>query len=291
MKKGIILINPYTKNQSILDQGKRMYTELSKLGFSIQIVRNNKFSAYVAGESLKLNHPTDFGVVFDKDKYIPKMLEKAGVKLFNSSKAIELCDDKMLTHIELSNNGINMPITLGASLCYGSEAEIEEEYYDNIEKILGYPMIIKSSFGSMGKEVFLIEDRQRLIAKDNQLKLKPHLYQKYIKTSHGTDIRLIVIGGKAVAWMKRVSKNDFRSNIELGGIGLRVELDAEYKAMGEKVAKILNLDYCGIDLLTDNHGKPILCEVNSNAFFGGIESVSGVNVAGLYAEHIYNNIK
>ena len=48
---------------------------------------------------------------------------------------------------------------------------------------------------------------------------------------------------------------------------------------------MLNLDYCGVDLLYGEDG-PVLCEVNSNAFFEGLEAATGVNVAKLYAEYI-----
>ena len=53
-----------------------------------------------------------------------------------------------------------------------------------------------------------------------------------------------------------------------------------------KAAQILKLDYCGVDLLKGKDGEPILCEVNSNAFLKGIEEVTGINIAYLYAKHI-----
>ncbi|MDE6667605.1 MAG: RimK family alpha-L-glutamate ligase, partial [Clostridia bacterium] len=49
-------------------------------------------------------------------------------------------------------------------------------------------------------------------------------------------------------------------------------------------------DYCGIDVLYGENGGYLVCEVNSNAFFGGIERVTGVNVARLYAEYICSKI-
>lgn len=57
----------------------------------------------------------------------------------------------------------------------------------------------------------------------------------------------------------------------------------------KKVSDILNLDYWGIDILFGPNGYPI-CEVNSNAFFGGIEKVTDKNVAKAYSEYIYSQI-
>ena len=43
-------------------------------------------------------------------------------------------------------------------------------------------------------------------------------------------------------------------------------------------------------ILTYSNGEPIVCEVNSNAFFDGIEMISGVNVAKAYAEYIIKTL-
>ena len=58
----------------------------------------------------------------------------------------------------------------------------------------------------------------------------------------------------------------------------------------ERTASLLSLDYCGIDILLGEGDTPIVCEVNSNAFFGGMEGVTGVNVAGAYAKYMYGKI-
>ena len=47
----------------------------------------------------------------------------------------------------------------------------------------------------------------------------------------------------------------------------------------------------GIDLLIGESGEPIVCEVNSNAYFSTMDEVAGVNVAKRYAEHIVSKIK
>ena len=86
--------------------------------------------------------------------------------------------------------------------------------------------------------------------------------------------------------MERVAQEgEFRSNVELGGKGRAVKLEVSYACVAESAAKVLGLDYCGVDLLEGKNGA-IVCEVNSNAFFEGLELATGVNVAREYAKHI-----
>ena len=68
-------------------------------------------------------------------------------------------------------------------------------------------------------------------------------------------------------------------------------VDLAVSIAAELAASVLGLDYCGVDLLYGESGEPIVCEVNSNAFFEGLEGATGVNVAKLYAEHIVKEIK
>ena len=120
------------------------------------------------------------------------------------------------------------------------------------------------------------------------MRLYPHLYQQFIGKG-GEDYRVIVIGGKAVAAMKRKNDCDFRSNIEQGGVGINAEITSGLRFVAERAANALGLDYAGVDILSDGE-ELYLCEVNSNAFFSGIERATGINVAALYAEHIVKNI-
>ena len=113
---------------------------------------------------------------------------------------------------------------------------------------------------------------------------------EYISDAKGRDIRVIVVGGKALGCMERVAQEgEFRSNIELGGTGRKISPSQEYILAAECAAKVLSLDYCGVDLLETENG-PVLCEVNSNAFFDGFESVTGIDVAQAYAKHIVAQI-
>lgn len=290
MKKGLILVNAYTRQQSSLNQSIRLKEELGKNGVDVDIKRNDCFIAQIDndGEILSNVKDYDFCIYLDKDKYVSLMLERSGLRLFNSHNAIQACDDKMQTAILLSQNSIPMPRTLPGLLCYENQ-KLNVKAIQNVGQILGFPVIIKSSYGSLGKDVYKANDIAELCEIAEKLKFSPHLFQQFIQESYGKDIRVIAIGGKVVAAMLRQSKGDFRSNLELGGEGKNIILSQEAKELCEKVADLLDLDYCGIDILQGNN-KYYICEVNSNAFFGGIEAVTGINIAEKYASYICKKV-
>lgn len=293
--RGLILINAYSSLSSALNQPQRLKEEFSALGVQTDIIKNGTFpllidgSGEITGDIINGAEGYDFCVYLDKDKYCSQLLEKSGLRLFNSHSAIRACDDKAVTHILLSQNGVPMPATMFGLLCYDCAAPVSGGYLDKVEKTLGYPVVVKESYGSLGKGVYKADNRAELEVIAEKLKLAPHIFQQFIKESAGTDVRVIVIGGKAVAAMKRVSHADFRSNIELGGTGEKFDCPADMARLCVKTARILGLDYCGIDVLSGKDGY-LICEVNSNAFFGGIERVTGVNVAGEYAKYIVKEI-
>lgn len=217
------------------------------------------------------------------------MLEDAGLRLFNKADAIRLCDDKMLTYLSLSDKGIKMPKTISGPLRYSKKDS--DVFLKRIAASFSFPIVVKENYGSLGRNVYLVQNKTELEELENRLSYSPRLYQELVASSFGVDNRIIVIGGRAIAWMKRKSDNgDFRSNIALGGHGEGVNLPQNYIMMAENCAKILGLDYAGIDILNGPDGEPILCEVNSNAFIKGIEEVTGINVAKAYADYIYREV-
>ena len=289
--KGIVLLNAYTKSAGANRQASRIAEELNALGVQTEMRLNGAFDADIFSSRVRLAQKPDFVVYLDKDKYLSRLWEKEGVRLFNSAEGVEVCDDKMLTYIALANGGVEIPDTLPAPLCYYPDARVREEYCRVVEERLGYPLVVKKSFGSWGMDVNLIQNFAELTKIAEEYKLFPHLYQKYIAATRGEDTRVLVIGGKAVAAMRRRNDGDFRSNIELGGRGYPAEITKSYREISERAARLLSLDYCGIDLLEGEDGRPIVCEVNSNAFFNEAEKVTGVNIAGAYAAHIAREMK
>lgn len=291
MKRVAILINAYSKLEHALYQSKRLKEEFERRDIRADILRNDFFAASIAdgGKISSQMSDYDFCVYLDKDKYVSRLLEKTGMRLFNHADAIEACDDKMTTAIRLSDAGIPIPETLPGLLCYDPDATIDQKTLHHVVDRVGLPVIVKTSYGSMGKGVFKANTFEQLCVIADKVKCMPHLFQRFVASSYGRDIRVIVIGNKYVAAMERRSDNDFRSNLELGGTGSAITPPKEVVTFCEKISIMLDLDYCGIDILYGEHGYYV-CEVNSNAFFRGIEQVTGINIAKIYVEHMLSSV-
>ncbi|HEY8419008.1 MAG TPA: RimK family alpha-L-glutamate ligase [Clostridia bacterium] len=290
-KRGIIIINSFSYSHAFQNQTKRLIEEFENLGVKMDIGKNSHINIYLDNYNI-VNRikDYDFVVYLDKDKYPARMIEKSGQKIFNNPRAIELCDDKLQTYIALTQNNIKMPTTIASPLKFYQTDIDDGIFLQKVIEILNFPIVVKGAFGSLGNKVFLARDFNELKVLREKLMDIPHLYQEFIRASAGEDTRVIVIGNKVRAAMIRRSETDFRSNIELGGKGYPTQLTEEYIEMAQKASIVLGLDYCGIDILKDQNGQPVLCEVNSNAFFNTIEKVSGVNVAKIYAEYICDKV-
>ena len=290
--KGIIIVNPFLIPIESVNQAKRLQEEFNKLKVDVDIVSDGYIYSLLDGEKIENDLAKfDFAIYLDKDMYLSQILESRGVRLFNNHNAIRICDDKAQTCIALAEKGFSIPKTMFGALCYSKDCKIERKNAEKIAKNLGYPVIVKECFGSMGKGVHKADDIEQLLAVMEKVKLKPHIYQEYVGGKIGVDVRIVVIGGKAVAFMERRNEQDFRSNVARGGEGVVVDVDKSFIDTAERIAKTLNLDYCGVDLLYGADAQPVVCEVNSNAFFHGLEQATGINVAKAYAEYVIESIK
>jgi gamma-F420-2:alpha-L-glutamate ligase len=153
---------------------------------------------------------------------------------------------------------------------------------DVIESELGFPVVVKTLRSTRGAGVVLCQDREQF---DNLASLlgdsnpsADFIFQKYIRSSHGRDVRLLVIGGEVAAAMERRSRNGgFKSNISLGGIGTSITPPKEMADLAVRAAHALRLDVAGVDVLYDEKGYRI-CEANSSPGFEGLEKACHISV-------------
>ena len=163
--------------------------------------------------------------------------------------------------------------------------------YDEIVSFLGTPFVAKGLESSMGEQISLIkkpEDLQELYQKYGME--KEWLFEEFITTSFGKDMRFYSIRGKAVACMQRKSQGDFRANVALGAAVEPFAITPEIRQIAKDIYAQTGLDFLGIDLLFGEN-KPYFCEINVMPGIEGIETATGVNVAKKIMETISEDFK
>ena len=178
--RAIVLVNAYLRQSGMIRQAERVREELCARGVDAVVEKNGNFLSYVRKNSITVEEKCDFVVYLDKDKYLPRMLEARGLRLFNRAEAVELCDDKMFTVLALADKGLHLPDTVAAPLCYYPDARIPQSFLRGVGERLGYPLIVKKSFGSWGMDVRLVRDEASLAAVAEEFRTEPHLFQKRV---------------------------------------------------------------------------------------------------------------
>lgn len=105
------------------------------------------------------------------------------------------------------------------------------------------------------------------------------ILQEFVKKSRGRDLRVLTVGGRAIAAMeRRATDGSFKANFSRGGKVSPYEINEELQWLSMEISRILQLDVAGIDFLFDEKGLKI-CEVNSAPGFQGLESCCEVSIA------------
>lgn len=142
--------------------------------------------------------------------------------------------------------------------------------------------------GTQGIGVVLAETHQAAESVIDAFRgLNAHiLVQEYVREAHGKDIRCLVVGERVVAAIERQAKpGDFRSNLHRGGSASRVRITPQERAIAVKAAKTLGLNVAGVDILRSARG-PLVMEVNASPGLEGIETATGLDIAGMMIDYI-----
>jgi ribosomal protein S6--L-glutamate ligase len=112
------------------------------------------------------------------------------------------------------------------------------------------------------------------------------LIQKFVAESKGKDVRAFVVGDQVVGAMRRVAQGqEFRSNVHRGGVAEAIELDEKYRETAIRCTQILGLRVAGVDMLEGKDGPQVM-EVNSSPGLEGIETCTGLDIAGAVVDYI-----
>jgi len=153
------------------------------------------------------------------------------------------------------------------------------------ESAAGHALVIKPLFGSQGKglqQVGRVEGVHVPLPALEPFGGLAHL-QRFVPpqdpAAPGFDWRVLVVGGRARAAMRRVSTG-WIHNVAQGARCEPAALDADLARLAEAAAATLGLDYAGIDILPGaGQGALSVIEVNGVAAWQGLQRVTGFNIA------------
>lgn len=265
----------------------RFIEEGMKMGIEFDVKKNDGNLVFIDefGKGKTSLDKYKFVIYLDKDYYTAKILESIGYKLFNSADFIRICDDKILTYLYGLNNGIDMIKTIPCPLVFSKELNEDNfSFLNNAEKLFSYPYIFKRVYSSLGEGVYLVNNIEEAKKLYSLYFKETTLLQEYLEECKGSSIRVLIIDKKIFGAYNRYCENDFRSNYLATASGRKYNLSEKDVALINKIIDVYDIYYAGIDLLIKKDGSPVLCEINSNAFFFEFEKVTGLNVAKAFLE-------
>ena len=282
---------------------KKLSKEATKLGLQNTIVQfDGATLRYADGNHFihKMNDDKGFQtnssntIIFvrgtpSKDSHLDLIseFERLGYCCVNSRTTINICADKYRNYVRLKEYGLTQPKTI----LIPNKDMID----DSLEALdTKFPIIMKTLRGSKGVGVLFIESKKSLDAivqlvyktdEDSDL-----LIQEYIKTDG--DIRVIVLGDRVIATMKRnVVEGDFRSNYSQGGNVSAYELTSMEEEQCLLAAKAVDGIFTAVDFIpVKNREKkpPYILEVNSSPGTDGIEEATNKNISKEVLTHFLN---
>jgi tetrahydromethanopterin:alpha-L-glutamate ligase len=211
-------------------------------------------------------------------------LRELGVTVYNDARAIERSVDKSMTSLLLHAAHVPTPPT------WATESQAQAQRIVMREGAAGHALVLKPLFGAQGKGLQRVGHvdgaYHPLPAIDKDYGSLAYL-QRFVPpiSSPGFDWRVLVVGGRAITAMRRVSAH-WVHNVAQGARCEPAEAAGELKQLAEAAALALGMDYAGVDLVpvapkagsATQPGIQVL-EVNGIAAWQGLQCVTGFNIA------------
>lgn len=201
-------------------------------------------------------------------------LRELGVPVYNDARAIERSVDKAMTSLLLSARGVPTPPT------WVTECIAEARAIVLRETDAGHDVVSKPLFGSQGHGLLRI-GRGGDVPPAELINGVWYL-QRYVGPpddgSRWQDWRVLVIGGQAVAAMKRHGRN-WINNVAQGARCEAAELDESLSRLAVDAARAVDMDYAGVDIICGEDGRLQVLEVNSIPAWKGLQAVSRIDIA------------
>lgn len=213
-----------------------------------------------------------------------RFFESVGIKTINSYNTLNICGNKYLTNLKLTEN--NIPAPKGA-ITFDSDSALE------IMEEFGFPCVLKPVVGSWGSLISKINDKEsaQAILEHKQFLNSPYKNVYYIQefiNKPGRDIRTLVVGENVMGAIYRASDN-WKTNTTLNALPLKCPLTKEIEELSLKAAKAVEGDIVSVDIFES--GKKLLVnEVNGVAEFRRSLEAYNVDIPKKIADYVTKKV-
>ncbi len=225
------------------------------------------------------NHPLSLYRVHDNLIHIKSM--HPDLKMYPDPQLVKYYNDKYKQYLFLKARHYPIPLTYPL---------LSEESVGLADKELGYPMVIKNRYGAGGGSVFKIFNKKQLVDYYNLSTLNlfnigsgryylsmiskrifyyhlikeekmsypflspPLLAQKFVRLNR--DLKVVVRNDKVVEahWRVQANPDQWKVNIDGGGIGEWSEIPKEAIGVSERLARDLEASWLNIDMILSDQG-------------------------------------
>lgn len=237
---------------------------------------------HLDGRSMRMRDQADgsgFSAVLNRELslsrsvHVARTFEAWGTQVLNPAQAIEVCANKWRTTLALREHGVPTP---AAGLALTPEAAL------SLMQEMGFPVVVKPVTGSWGRLVTPVHTRQVAELVMEYLTALPspesHLvYVQELVAKPDRDIRVVVIGGRAVGAIYRIGPQ-WRTNIAQGAQAQVCPLTSQIAALAVAAADATGACIAGVDLVEYSDGQLSVLEVNHGVEFCGFQSAHGDTV-------------
>jgi len=210
-------------------------------------------------------------------------IERRGVVVMNSPRAIERTVDKFYTDSLLRDAGLPTPETVVCDSLDEAMAAVRS---------MG-DVVIKPIFGSMGHGLVRVTDPDlayRVLRPLEQMKAV--FYVQRALDHGGRDWRVFVVGGEAIGAIERQAPpGEWRSNVSRGGSARRIDVSPERARLAVRAAAAVGAAYAGVDLLPSRDGGVFVLEVNGIPGWQGLQQTTRLDVAGAIVDHLVERVQ
>lgn len=276
---------------------KRLVEAATKRGHTVELLNTLRLtigldhgdpSLYYFGEALETPDAIIPRIGTSITRYgtaVVRQFEQMEIYTPNTSAGISNSRDKLRSLQILSRHDVGIPTT--------AYVDDKRDLEDALKRVGGAPVIIKLLEGTQGVGVILADKIEiaRAIVETLHSTKQQVLLQKFVAESKGKDVRAFVIGDRVVAAIRRTAQGqEFRSNIHRGGKAEKISLCPAYEEAAVRAAQIMGLRICGVDMLESEEGPQVM-EINSSPGLQGIESCTGLDIAGEIIDYIEDQIQ